>query len=510
MGEAAGVELMLREGGLSIISWNTRATFGSVLSHIGRQQLRFARIISFAQHNDVIILQELHGGAADLEVLVNCIKTHIWKGAFSADGKSGGTAVGIARSKFGILADSDVDSLVLVAGRTLAVSWQWEEQTFCIIGTHFEAWLDSEIVQGMFSSMARVLFGPSAANVIGFLVGDFNFVCSGEDRHSFGNAADTGADAATGAFESILSGLCEVHQPEHTRVEKNAGYFVSTSRLDRGYTTLRTANILDLAPEAHTVGNLLGIHNASDHIPVRFIFGGRPKTFAVKVQPWTFAHPAFPGEFQKLLEGCALNGHPRENVEFVKDCMRGAADRVLKVCVLRGANSTNEKCFWALRALRCGRDLARGAAFSNVEWNLSRLRDCMLAMPSLRIFFDEDLLLVNAEALHDEIESLNRVSIDEQLAEVESLKHLPAYMVNKIHDKLHRWQRTWSPKNRRAKGFQVAGCDGVVCNNATEAGEALKSWWAPKFAEGKINKLYAKQLAQHTQQQSCGCYLYFE
>jgi hypothetical protein len=444
---------------------------------------------------DIMLVQEAHCGEFK-ETFTESRIDHSHACFWSSDphtASTGGVGIIINRRLLAMFGEQPVWE-ELVRGRIAALRLRGASGGLDIFTVHLEPALPTSgyITQ---LSLLRAAIKPYA-EAHSFLAGDWNFDLDEEDRFDpeAGHFCGRRGEVATW-WDRHFGEFLEWYQGDFTRSGSTRTLNKSLSRLDRIYSNLAPADALDWKVSAAIVGALeTSAEKLSDHLPVHGRMSKmRRSSQSHPIPAWVVQHSCWHDKLQARYKEWAAAQTETDvwtKLRDIKALFRKAEKDVINVTKNRGAKTTDEKFYWALRALR-----------GIKNYNPGMLEEAVKAFPGLCEFVDcfdlERLSPRRIDKLKDEIKRLAQVGIEEKAKELESIKNLPEYDRERRQRGLARWAAKWSPKQRKAMGLAgVRMQNGSITTDPDEACKELGSYWADTFAEKPIDTKAAERFLQ--------------
>lgn len=112
-------------------------------------------------------------------------------------------------------------------------------------------------------------------------------------------------------FDEHFEGCAEMHQPDMTfrRVARDVGGAITTSRIDRIYSTLTAFSLAQYAVQVGVRGDLFDRRAASDHRAVVLTVRRKARTRPPQVSSHVSRHGAFKEEMRAELHGQSVPTH---------------------------------------------------------------------------------------------------------------------------------------------------------------------------------------------------------
>jgi endonuclease/exonuclease/phosphatase family metal-dependent hydrolase len=225
-----------------VVTWNTTALFG-LASGRGKQrcQQRFHILQGLASKSDIVMLQEIHGTRADLEVALSQLPDFV---AFSShiNPATGGVAILCRRT---LISDPDaVFEIIFDPGRCIMVFLPDIQTSFICLHITPAYTIDQKRKLLLFIRDASHM---QCTDTI--LCGEFNFSTSTDAKFCFEMLREDSSDDPLAIFfDEHFCCLTELHQAQHTRKQILRGRISSSRRLDRIYTSIPPIHINDMRP----------------------------------------------------------------------------------------------------------------------------------------------------------------------------------------------------------------------------------------------------------------------
>ena len=351
-------------GTVSFFSWNAR----SLLYDKRGPTLRKIRYVqSRAAHCSFVFLQEVRGKAGDRSSLEQLLPNFHFEFSHGEHRLAGGVAIGVRKEI--LLKSLPMETIEIVAGRCMLCKLRFGDATLALVNVHLEVFRTQHSCPTAFLRCLRGRLAqlPPCLRILG---GDWNFIA--EDDHRLDPRTGTlqaGSDSVASSFAAMFSDLAEVATERFTFQMVTEGRVSKLSRIDRWYTNLPVALLLDHRPRAEVCDNMFAVDaTPSDHSGIRMTLAApcRPRVHSLvrpRVPQWISRHAHFRETFIKLYNANHVHWHswtPKQIIDALKDLLHAAA-RITKFHIANvGADSDEERLHWSLlslRALRKG-DLA--------------------------------------------------------------------------------------------------------------------------------------------------------
>ncbi len=266
-----------------------------LLQHDGRVRRRKLQFISDAAYTrHVLALQEVHGLSGDMQVsLSGCLPG--WRSFGShcitpRDGlpAPGAGGVAICVSPLIVSLCTSIDFHIIIPGRCLAATFTKGSYSFTVINLHNSNLSNFEVTTILgFLQDCRFWDTDHPTSSFSLLVGDMNFSAPGERRFLAGRPSSSLSSLSPSGlsvspspiFRSRwmreLSLWVELAQPFPTHFSAASE---SSSRIDRGWTTAKSAAILllDVSSSVSISAEDNWMNGISDHAMVDYVFSSRP------------------------------------------------------------------------------------------------------------------------------------------------------------------------------------------------------------------------------------------
>jgi endonuclease/exonuclease/phosphatase family metal-dependent hydrolase len=434
---------------------------------------------------DIVGIQEAHGHAGDLDTLVREAPSHTHFGSFTTSPAAGGVLLSL-RNEF-VDSINTFEELVLSPGWCLALRCTGTTIAVQFICIHIEPAL-------AFASKLKLLADvvTCSNNFAGptFLFGDFNFVHSDEARFSMADCRDINGDTRLAVkFESLFSTFSELHQASYTRKQVTRNVVSSLSRLDRIYTNIQPCLLHDMVVHTHAIGYITNPNNISDHIPVSSTIQPqvlRPTT-GFRLSSWTVLHPEFMATSRDMLDTCPLPVSGIAALEVLREVLQATDMAIKDIGGAEGASTTPQKLYWALMAMRGGRD-NKATLISRAAGAYPKLLEWCDAAPAK---------VTHPTELHNHITELSRSNIESMRNELEADHATAEWKKIGKREAMRRRATAWTSERRRVSTFTILDSAGAPATSVTHATQLLANHWGKVFAAKPCSKLFQKSLLQH-------------
>ena len=254
--------------------------------------LKFGSLLLLAAAFDVLCVQEAHGSEADVwELSRRLHASHsIWFSLRSSSA-SGGILFIVKRTFLTTLINYRFT--VVSHGRVAILSLFFPNGAISFMNVHILPNLPIAARRDLFRRMSSTL--PELTRHSIFLLGDWNFLAAGESNFNFVQGVEINRDDGSSFhFGSIFPSFTELLQDAPTHKDS-----ATLSRLDRIYTNLPLAGLLDLSLRAGTQWDFSHSRSSvSDHLPVFVHVSRKLHGESRRVLPrWVAEHPDSPSRF---------------------------------------------------------------------------------------------------------------------------------------------------------------------------------------------------------------------
>ena len=219
-------------------------------------------------------------------------------------------------------------------------------------------------------------------------------------------------------FENLFENFTELFQPDFTHRQKGKDdVYTHFSKLERVFTNLPPAKLFDMHTTCATAGSVRAPQFIlSDHLCVNFAI--QPKARDDRSFPsiprWVAEHALWPVVTQDLCDMSPGYRNPFEELAAMKRIFHRASEDIKKIAAHHNAQRTDEKLWWAMRALRCLRSGSLGV----------ELEYCFEAYPDLLKHLCSDGNFFRLEGL---VAELAIRTAEEKTKEIDDTKDLPEY-----------------------------------------------------------------------------------
>ena len=475
------------EGSLSICTWNSRGLF-TVDLNLCRDKLEVA--FELAARHDILVIQEAHCGKDYHIHFGDKVKqTHTcWWSATSDDSATGGIGICVKRNLLHQFATSSFRTIE--AGRIASLfldGLQGRLEIFCVhLDFHTSAGKRVQQIQ----KIAKCVRNPEECHSL--LAGDWNFDLETTDRFEpktaeFIGKVNKDADWWNRLLHPIL---CEWHQEDYTR---SGGHGQPQSRLDRIYSTFAIPTIVDMRLYVSIDPKWPSHSTISDHKPVCARFGPICATgpFPKPIPLWVTKHASWPKFVLDHLGDTGTNPNLDiwTRLHCTKTAFRKAADDIINISAKRGAQTSEEKLYWSIRALR-------GIRNGHVQ----TVQQACGAWPEIRIILgNTDATAWDSKAvsaLKQRVSVLAKLYLEERLKQQHEARALPEYEVKRRQQRLQRLLQQWVGKLQKSSLSGIRGPDGNRIDDINDAADSLTNHWQTVFDEKPIDENLARQFLQ--------------
>eukprot|EP00959_Pyramimonas_sp_CCMP1952_P382288 8010523-Pyramimonas_sp.AAC.1 len=137
-------------------------------------------------------------------------------------------------------------------------------------------------------------------------MGDFNFCALGEGRTHMGGEHTYHTHGLAKYFSRLFPGFAEVSQPtcshRRTQIHDNVRSIQSVARLDRIYTNMYSASLIDLQANSLTLAGVCDLEWPSDHVLVCLSLSPFQASGAPRIASWVCRHLVLPRAIQRVLD----------------------------------------------------------------------------------------------------------------------------------------------------------------------------------------------------------------
>ena len=314
-----------------------------------------------------------------------------------------------------------------------------------------------------------------------------------EDRIRLSDGVACGAPCAVANYwVEHFSFFAEMYQGAATRFPGALGEEENRTcaRLDRIYFTkeLESFSLLDI--RVSTWG-LLPDPFRSDHLAVTAASGYRtkPKGFP-NIPHFVCKHTLFAKIVDSICVDFAFSNCCFARLSEMKSIFREAFIAFKQNSANRGSQTSKERIFWSLQALR-----------GNDSRNFQEMKKAFIAAPQLlHDDYDEDsdASLSSAHVSHIRriLNDSLKMSEQELRAELQAAQKLPEYASDKVKQGLMAQLARHNPKHQKMGIEAVKGDDGMPIFNKSEAHSYLGRFWGKQFCEKHIDEHKAKDFCE--------------
>jgi hypothetical protein len=246
---------------------------------------------------DAVLLQEIHGSQADLDLLSADIPDFAAFGSFINEA-TGGVAILVRSALFSDIAE--VVPIEFDPGRCIMVFLPQAQRS--LISSHVTPAYTLEKKQ-LLLFVRDVSRMQEVDTIMG---GDFNFTTSTDSKFDLDMMQETANDDPLALFfDEAFGCLTELHQAQHTRKKVVGNRVTATKRLDRIYTSIAPAHLIGMWPYAATTHMFLDTTFPSDHIPIRAVIHivFRRPPCSPRIPTWDTSHPQYLATTRLLFGG---------------------------------------------------------------------------------------------------------------------------------------------------------------------------------------------------------------
>jgi endonuclease/exonuclease/phosphatase family metal-dependent hydrolase len=465
-------------------TWNSAAIFCSRFAALSTVRAKMSRYRNLLRHADVVCIQEAHGHPGDLVTLAREAPSHVHFGTFTPSQAAGGILISLST----VLVEgiNQFEEIVLAPGWCLALRCTGPQLAIQFINIHIEPALPHSGKVKLFADIAKA---ASTFNGVTYLLGDFNFVPSDEARFKVAECKDISGDSKLALeFESLFSDFTELHQAGYTRKQVTFDAITALSRLDRIYTNIQPCLLHDLSIHTHTVGYITDPTNISDHIPVTTTLQPQKARSGIgfRLSTWTVKHPEFMATTRDMLDTCALPASGIQSLTILREVLQASDMAIKNLGGAEGASTTPQKLYWALMAMRGGRD-GKAAPISRAIGAYPKLLEWCSPSPAS---------ITNPTALHNHITELSSTNIEHMRNELEADPSIAEWKKIGRREALRRRATAWASTRRRTSTFSILDPEGAPATSASHATQLLTNHWGPVFTAKRCYRLAQAKLLQ--------------
>ena len=466
---------------LCICCWNAAGLF---CDDADKRISKLKYLDEMLKKADVLIVEETHDDGDVDTIYIEQLYGKDWQFFRSTlSTASGGIMIMIRKTYAKHF--QEVISETIEDGRVIAIQCIHEEISMIIIGVHLHA--TSNTNQGKIEILKKIrrwLYNFETDIV--YILGDFNFVEKVEDRQSTTHGHIKGNICMVAKYwEEHFGNYVEHHQSNHTRYPSKFDVGNTSARLDRIYSnhTFEIEKLFDITTS--TFGIFPDIFT-SDHLGV----GTKVKVKTHYKECTSIPHEIATSDLFKHYVEKRIEKHKFPTciwarLEDIKDIFRLAAMDVKQNWELRGAKTSKEQIYWALKLLR-----------EDLSEQFGKAERCFKAAPMLK--HDSWVKGMRLSDAHRrEIRNILHEAVlkekDEIIAENEELNTLPEYL--KTSHKQNFMQKLAKCNPSKTK----VGIEAVYDNNddpildKDQAMTFLGNYWGQKFEEPDIDRDAAKE-----------------
>ena len=460
------------------VTWNCATLLGA-LPRSSDQRERHVHKIDFAAGlalgNDVVMLQEVHGGAGDLAELDHRLPRHKVVGSFCASHAAGGIAVLICPRPLGIYS-GEISQEVLEPGRAMRIILRGDGLhpiSFCCV--HIVPEWPLAAKKSFICRLSSALPGLGESM---FLGGDLIFPAVGERRTDLRTGRTTFADTSLSLhFEGAFPELTDVVCDRPTRKQVVGDEIGIVSRIGRVFTNLPAGLLCERDACTTVLGKMFVQRGMGDHLPVRLHVGAKPagERPCRGVPKWVARLPSFAANVADLSERGGISGFqaPLSELLSFKRVFALAATKSEAAAGPSDCDSPDSKLHWISK----GKNAIR---FSD-RVLLEKL--CCMFSGGGELFDVGRMCVSDPVRLQLVIAQMVRGDIDLQIQAVGNSDLEDTHKVQK-KSKLQARLFCWSPRGKRVSGIAAHGPDGAPASSTDAAFGLLADHWSPVFNSG--------------------------
>lgn len=414
---------------------------------------------------DVIAIQETRGTEADLSTLPH---SHKYVGTFGitrAAGTSseGGTIIGIRSTLFARI----TEHITKVHRRGRAITWSIRTASW----THFTS-IHVDVTETMLARknlLSDIHRYCEQRGGRSFIMGDFNFVVSGDSRLQGDGTHTYSQSHLADHFEAVFSDYCELMQHDFTfrRLARDSTGPSTFSRIDRVYSSLHPTAFEDYRVQVTVRGGWERGKAASDHRAVTLRLDSRTAPGRRRIRQYVAQHPDFPGTLaeEELLTNSIDD--PGIRYESIVSNAFAAQCRILPRLSTSAAETPQyvvDRGLAVFRAIRAGNGAQSIAIASEVEPLRRCVKDGALDIQRL------------GETFQDALDSAVTLEINElERSKQPELQKAPKRQRLKVRMEPYRVRR------KRLALDGVYNEDGEALTDPKTVSAAIVAEWAPAF-----------------------------
>ncbi len=424
-----------------------------------RTQMKIPKIVTLAANCSVLCIAETHGAPVDYGSLWRRFRaTHHLVISLGRSAAAGGILCLVDRRFLRTCAY--LRCQIHEPGRSLTMQFGTLQGLIDISVLHIVPQWPRPARIRQIRSLADAVQPPHLA--AGLLVGDFNFSAELDETYHVHNCTfnPRKSDLAA-AFTNSFGGWYELAQGDYTC---RSGAI--SSRLDRCYTNVPLADILDAHPFARTVWPLKMPYEFSDHVPIRIVFPDRSDAQRrVTFPSWVAEHELFPTFCENILarrlplDQLCLD----RALRYARAILTEASRMVLRHVQLGNFSSPSQKMHLLIQAYRRS---GRG--------DLRLVQQLRPLWPEVDDCFCNDSL--DRSLLHQLLSNLTIELADVRISELDGLSNEKA---TRTRTALQRWRSLWSRQTRTISKLVMRRADGSQCSSDAEGAEVLRQHWEP-------------------------------
>jgi endonuclease/exonuclease/phosphatase family metal-dependent hydrolase len=469
---------------ITLTTWNAAAIFCSRFAVRTIALAKMARYRHLLRHADVVCIQEAHGQPGDLDTLAREAPSHVHFGTFSTSQAAGGLLISLS-NEF-VCGVNHFEEIVLAPGWCLALRCSGPQRAIQFINIHIEPALSHLAKSKLLADIAATADTFAGST---YLLGDFNFVPSDEARYRMAECEDVRGDSKLALeFESRFCGFTELHQAGYTRKQVTHDAITALSRLDRIYTNMQPCLLHDLNVHTHTVGYITDPTNISDHIPVTTCIQPQRVHNGIdfRLSSWTVKHPEFTATTRDMLDTCTLPASGIQSLSILREVLQASDMAIKNLGEAEGASTTPQKLYWALMAMRGGRD-GKPALISRAVGAYPKLLEWCSPRPAA---------ITHHTDLHNHITLLSSSNIEQMRNELEADPSIAEWKKIGRREALRRRATAWASSRRRTSTFTILDQGEAPATSAGHASQLLANHWGAVFTAKRCFKIAQEKLLQ--------------
>jgi hypothetical protein len=324
-----------------------------------------------------------------------------------------------------------------------------------------------------------------------FMAGDWNFVSSGESRYDPSTLTELPTDHHIAEFfDDNFHDFTEHYQGDYTRKQTRHNTLSTLSRLDRIYSNVPTAILLEYRPDTFITHLLTDPRLPSDHCPVlsRFRAPATSPPPRPRIPQWVTDHPQFEEYFRTALLDGNTELDALNSMDDFRDALYTAMQNIQDKTALVDPTLAHERLHWHLCFLR--------ASLVNHRPGIDRaIRRCT-SLAELRQQDHHQHL--HDPRLHSRITELANKSIDDALQEIQADQLTSEWKKVAKKEALRRRAAVWAPRRKTLRNMVILKGDGLPAEDSAAAAALLHQHWKPTFTAKQIDKDACDILLSHT------------